>query len=281
MGEFSKYLGQLRKESGFKTPHEFWLKNGGKKVFGFSYVNYWKIEKGKLLPRPERLNIMAICLRLGLGSEKVKRLILAYLRELLGTQNAFDWIVGLIAEGSAARPEGTDKKLLRQALQVRYHSLKPEQEDAIYSSYAAYWIWATITDSFGVKKPEDLAEMFGVKVKEILSAAKTLAGQGLVKISSRGINCPIAGKSYLMSPSELNLTRRSKLRLYQARMIKAKGEISHRRYNILRADNIQLQNAYRSLDQALSDLSAYAIHEKTPSSHLFLAETNIVKLFKY
>ena len=64
MSEFSSYLARLRKEAGFNTAHEFYAKNDGRKVLKISYVNYWQIEKGDHLPRPQALEKIVACLRL-------------------------------------------------------------------------------------------------------------------------------------------------------------------------------------------------------------------------
>ncbi len=93
MKRFSRTLASLRKEAGFHTSYAFYHRNGGRRIFPFTYAYYAKIERGCGLPRGEWLPLLLKLLKIESVSESREALLRDYLCDLFGHEETFDLLV--------------------------------------------------------------------------------------------------------------------------------------------------------------------------------------------
>lgn len=280
--DFSSLLSRLRKEAGFGSPHEFWAKSGGARVLKLSYVNYWKIEQGKLLPKPERLSLLIACLRLMPEAREVQPLVHAYLKEYFGSDTAYQWLTAVLSK-PPENASGMGNQASRRLMRERVYHLNLEQHQAILHDFACYWMWMTLSEDKGIWKSADLAKMLKISEKQIIAGAKLLASRKLFEILPDGsIRCPLAGRHFVTLPVKASGEQNQrKILKYQNEMAKKNGLLKHRHYTVLRADERQLEHYYLHLNDAVRGAGAYSVSEKTDSSALFLVEGNIFRLLRY
>lgn len=83
---FGSVLARLRKEQGFATAHAFYKARGGRRVFGVAFTNYLALERGNSLPKGRRLEGLVAALGLEPGSRAARELVLAFLKDTLGSE---------------------------------------------------------------------------------------------------------------------------------------------------------------------------------------------------
>jgi hypothetical protein len=105
MMRFSETLVRLRKEAGFHTSYAFYHRNGGRRTFPFTYAYYAKIERGQGLPRGEWLDLFLQLLRIRSREDSRRRLVVDYLRDLMGDEKAFDALVDPLLKSSDLKKE--------------------------------------------------------------------------------------------------------------------------------------------------------------------------------
>src|SRR5579885_2903577 len=93
MGLFARSLERLRLEAGFPTPYAFYHRNGGRRVFPFTFAYYLKLERGRHLPRPEWLPVLLSLLRLPPSEELYGRFVTDYLRDHFGSEENYRSLV--------------------------------------------------------------------------------------------------------------------------------------------------------------------------------------------
>lgn len=280
MSDFSRTLVELRRRAGFETPFAFYSKKGGKRVFGFSYVNYWKIESGKTLPKAERLGVLLTCLGTPFNSSDADRFGRAYLKALVDSETAYDWLMGLLGAPKTAAPATITERALKHAIHTDLHHLTPKQNQALLSDYGTYWSFVLLCVEHSSLKAGEMAKRLGLTQSELLKSLKTLEKQKLVKLSSDGtVSSPLSGKHVKFLPhSALSPAEASRIRSYQQRMIKENGTLLTRTYCLPRAKEMEMASYTPHLTKAVDAVHVYSSCEGGPSSALFLVEGNIYRL---
>lgn len=281
---FSEAWVRLRQQAGFKTPHEFYSRSGGRKVLEFSFVTYWKIEKGQILPKPERLPILFSRLRLAPDGQEAAGLARAYLKEMMESEQAYEWLtraMGSAAASAAASGESIGERAIKRAVIGEIHRMSLEEVEAIFSSFASYWAFAVLSNrSVGVKV-EELAKKLGVTKAELEKGLKALAARKLAKKEEDGLwRSALAGKAVRYPPQDaMRAEARDRLREYHERMVKSKGQLISHAYNMPRAADLDMAAYFPHLSQAVSGVHVYNNAAESGGAAQFLIEGNIYRLF--
>lgn len=279
MGFYQEWV-RLRQQDGFKSARDFYIKSGAQKVLRFTYVNYWKIEKGEFLPKPDSLNLMVACLRRLPAPKDLERLLHAYLRDYLGSEAAYEWIMGIVSKKSNSQGSSPYQHAATAYLQRDIHHLSLEEHEAVHKSFASYWIWHVLSDDKKEWDASGLAKLLNIGLKETLAGAKILAAQKLIQIKPKNrLRCPLAGKHFFFYPKK-TLEKNYPGARYQAEMAE-RGDLLRRDFMILRADESDFQGYFAHLKEAISASSVYSTRENSPSSALFLVQGFIHRLLKY
>lgn len=275
---------KLRRDAGFKTPYEFYSRSGGRSVLQMSFVTYWKIEKGRILPKAERLGVLVSRLRLSADSPAVGDLARIYLRSLLGTEQAYDWMMRAISAQLSRPSSGTmADKAMQRAVWEDVCRLSVEQNEAILQDYASYWAFMLLANDAGTWEPGELAKRIGVKKPELSRALKSLGKLKLLKLQPYGkVGCPLAGRHVRLPPQEaLRQGVRHRFREYHERMIKTRGTLVSQSYSMPRAEEVELSSYFPHLNNAVTNAVVYSAAEGSPRTAQFLVEGNVYRLFPF
>lgn len=285
---FSRQLVACREAGGFKTPYAFYSKNGGKRVLRMSFTSYWRMEKGILLPKAERLSLLISCLRLPDEHGQSDALLRTYLRTLLGSETAYEWIIGRLAPKLPQRSADLTEIAVRRTLEAKNVQLSVDQFQAILRDYESYWAHALLCNDSRDWELAPLAKTLGVSAAALRAGLKNLAEHKVVRWNRDGtVRSPFAGKVARMPRADATSARdHERVRKYQRRMIKSRGRRTWNVYALPRAYEPELETFYPHLNKTVGSAHVYALsgepgEEKTGPTAMFLVEGNVYRLFPY
>ena len=135
---FSSVLARLRREQGFATAHAFYKARGGRRAFGVAFTNYLGLERGRSLPKGRRLEVLVAALGLEPASRAARELVLAYLKDTLGSETLTRPFEVLPLPDPAPPGWQIAENAARQALGGRSRRLTPEQYALLARDEATY-----------------------------------------------------------------------------------------------------------------------------------------------
>jgi len=101
---FGPMLATARREQGFSTAYAFYHGRGGKPMFGMTFANYARLERGVSLPKGPRVAHLIELLGLQPRDPAARALLRAYLADHLGSGALLD---AALRDGARERtPEG-------------------------------------------------------------------------------------------------------------------------------------------------------------------------------
>lgn len=193
---FGATLSRLRQESGFPTAYSFYHRNGGRKVFPFTFPHYRKIERGLSLPRPEWIPVFLSCLRLLPASRDTRELAKDYLRDAVGNTDVFRDLFEPLFAPEPAVPAG--QKVVRRLYTAQAVHLSVEQERLISSSQVRFWAFHCLSSSRTAVALSRLAPAVGASLQEARRAAEDLVAARLVRRSGRDrYVCPFSAANVI------------------------------------------------------------------------------------
>lgn len=278
--EFSQQLIKVRSAAGFATAYKFYHRNGGRRHFKFTFVHYNRIERGVSLPRPEWLQGIFLALRLLPTEAGASRLLIAYLRGLLGGGKNADYVLNPLLSGMNAVPDPAGPMDWMKANSSVH--LSPEEFSAIASSETAYWCAEALCNDSAAWRPEELAVKLGFAPAAVKSALETLGKTGLAVKSAGGkYKCRYQGK-FFTYPGRLEGMGKH-LDAVKSYWNKAgtNGRDFFERLELIRAEEGSVSNYRLQLAQTMDAANAYATHSGGETSGFFLIETRIKKIRKF
>ena len=285
---FSALLVECRRAAGFKTPHEFYRKSGGAKVLGFSAVSYWRMEQGRLLPVAERLPVIISTLRLPVDGDKTDALLRAYLKALLRSDTAYDWMMARLAPAGPRAPESFSDVAVRRVLAENYAPISRTQFSAIISDYAAFTAHLLLYHDQRAWTPAELAERLGVPRGAVLKSLRALAKAKVVAFVAGGaVRSGFAGKYVRLPPADVtDPADRARVVAYRAKMTAALGTSVWRNTVYVRAYEPELASYGAHLLKALQAAHVYEVpgkpgEEKPGPTALFMVQGQVTRLFSY
>ena len=281
MGLFSKSLVRLRIESGFTAPYAFYHRNGGRRVFPFTFAYYLKLERGEHLPRPEWLPILLSLMRIPPSNELYRRFVTDYLRDHFGTEENFQSLVGPLLATKHERRD--DQQTAKRLLSEQVYHLTPTQYKAIVSNAATYWAFECLVNDRGSFGPDDLARITGLPKAAFEAALKTLVAQKVARRVSGGkCKSPLAGKFY-MGPRDFPgmETHRKKFHRHIKDMVARRGALTHVSGIIFRAEAGAVHRCVAAMRDALEAASAYSVYEKAEGSGIYFLQIRARKALDF
>lgn len=281
MTRFAKSLITLRTEAGFQTPYAFYHRNGGRRVFPFTFTYYVQLEKGKHLPRAEWLPLLLNLLRIPPTDVLYQRFVTDYLRDLFVTdENYASLIAPLLAAAPGIKPgQQTAKRLLSEQA---YH-LTPTQYKALMSTPETYWAFECVVNDRASFCAAELAAISGYSVERLEAGLRLLKAQRLVKSVSKGrYKSPLVGKFYLLPKQFPGIEKyRKRLTSYLDGMVKKKGVVLHDSGVVIRAGAGDMHRAIAGFRDAIEAATAYSVYEKTDDSAIFQLNIRARKLLGF
>lgn len=279
---FSKTLVKLRKGAAFPTAYQFYHHSGGRDVLKLSFRKYLMIEKGINIPRPERLPLFLVLLRIPTGTAKAKELMTAYFKTSCGE----DFFDSMIAPFISTKPESMSsspmQETLKRALSDRIYNITPKQMEVIAKSPQTYWCFNVLANDTGSWDKKKLAELLKMSPVNIGKALKRLAKVGIVKEIKKGVfKSPLAGKTHRW-PLRRNLHPGIMRNIDKYREdMKSRGQLEYFCRNQLRVDELDFKTFLPFMANNVTACNAYSIKEKTEHSAFFLIESTVTKLFPF
>jgi hypothetical protein len=278
---FGQCLGRLRRQAGFSSAYHFYHGNGGRRHFGFTYVHYLRVEKGRSLPPAQRLPLLAIALRLSPGQEGAKALYLSYLRTLLG-QEAYETVLAplLSAQGPV---KGQSRAPLAWLTAQHTVHLTPDQFELLASDGDVYWCSEMLLNDSESWTIAALAEKLGRPDAAIKAALGKLEKGGLVRKAGSGrYRTKHPGKIFTF-PGRLASGKGAlaKIQGYWNDMHSKRGGEAGSRVELVRAEDGAMRSFRESLWQAVDGANAYATPIAGETTGFYLVEARMRRLMPF
>lgn len=279
MGDFSKCLVRLRREAGFPSAYRFYHSNGGRRTFPFTYVHYLRIEKGVSLPKPAWLARCLTALRLSPGEPGCRELSLSFIRDLLGSEQAFETLLApLLGRAEDRRPPGAEA--LRWLKAHHAVHLSPEQFKTLAGDEATYWCSEVLLNDAGSWTAGELARAAGLEEADARAGLRRLAAAGLARRTTKGrFKARQAGKFYTFPGRLAGMAGAlERVRGYWQRRLRREGREVLTRNELVRAESSAMRRYASALAETMDSANAYATHAKGEDTGLYLIESKVSRL---
>ncbi|MFC1522930.1 hypothetical protein ACFL6Y_11035 [Elusimicrobiota bacterium] len=281
---FSKVLVRLRKEAGFETAYQFFHKNGGQKVFKYSFTNYLRIENGTHLPQPDRLPLLSYLIRSPITPGQLQELVSAYLKTWLKSEELARWVKNALQDmpdKKTSLDPGTQalsKLTIEDNIQISIR-----QHKAILASSGSYWCYRMLASSKQPLTVQTLSKSASLSVKETESGLRILCKEGIAKRLKSGLyESQLPRKHHIFPPVQLqDSSTRGKSMKYITPMLKKRGESIAWHQSCFRVDLDKLYGFVSHLSESAKSLRAYSVSDKKDHSAFVMAEANVYKLFDF
>lgn len=278
MGRFSTELTRLRQESGFATPYAFYHKNGGRRVFPFTFAYYLKVERGESLPRAQWVPRLLSLLRIPPTQALHRAFALAYLADALG-EDAYDALLGpYLTPAPAAGP--VVEQMTKRLMSEQAVHLSIAQASGLAADEAAYWCFECLTNDRAGLLEEDIAGATGLPAPRVRAGLARLAALGLAKGAKGGRwRSPLAGRFYTFPRDYPALARdRERLRALHEGMAARRGADLFVGALLLRAEDGAMRRVAADVAAALESSGAWALDARGERSGLYKLEARVRRL---
>ncbi|MBI4345509.1 MAG: hypothetical protein HY553_01550 [Elusimicrobia bacterium] len=184
MQQFSKVLSRVRREAGYPTAYAYYHKNGGRRLFPFTYVHYLRFERAVSLPRPEWMPMLLFALRFPQHSTSVRELALAYVKALLRTEEAYHAVLAPLLAAAKERDFPEASAAQWRARQTVH--MTPKQFEAVSADPVVYWCSELVLNDSRSWSADELAPLLGAPPPKVRAALERLKEVKLVRPSSKG-----------------------------------------------------------------------------------------------
>ena len=281
MGRFAQELARLRQESGFATPYAFYHRNGGRRVFPFTFAYYLKVERGDSLPRAVWVPRLLSLLRIPPTKALHRAFALAYLEDSLGRE-AYDALLGpYLTPGPAVGP--VMEQLTKRLMSEQAVHLSAAQASALAGDEATYWCFECLSNDRGGLDENELAAATGLSVAAVRGGLARLAGLKLAKGNKGGRwKSPLAGRFYTFPRDYPALKRdRDRLRALQEKLIERRGSDLFTGAIVLRAEDGAMRRVAADVAAALESSGAWALDARGERSGLYKLEARVRRLTEF
>ena len=283
MSAFSASLLALRREAGFPSAYRFYHRNGGRKHFGFTYVHYLRLEKGAKAPRAEAFGAILKALRLAPSHEGARKLFRAYLLDVLGSQEAYEMVVGGLAETapkvSPTLAEGGFERLKREHLM----HMNVEQFTAVSRDESGYWISELLLNDQNSWDAKECAAKVGGTEADAAAALERLKKAKLLRETSPGRYRTRAPGKFWTFPGRTKGMEPllDRVRGYWDKMAAKRGGPFGERLELVRASSSVMRQYMNALHRAVDEANLAATHDKGEDTALFLIEGRVRTLLPF
>jgi hypothetical protein len=277
---FSKLFVKFRKEAGFDTAYHFFHGNGGRKVFQCTFSNYLRIEKGRTLPPPKRLQQLAHLLRLPLKPQELRALVEAYLEAWTDSRETAEWVgQALRMEIGREAPPDPSSQALRKVVRQEVRPVSMKEYEAIIKDRASYWCYRVLAGVDAEYTSAQLAEKTGLPEKEIKKALDSLREAGFVRKEKNGcFRSPFAGRFLLFpDPTALSPELVERPLKYNKDMAAKNGQLLMVRHCGTRVDLDRFEGFLPYFREAVRSAQAYSTSESTGRTGLVYVEGRVYK----
>lgn len=280
MGQFGKTLERLRTQAGFATAYAYYHRNGGRRVFPFSFSYYRKIERGLSLPKAAWLPVLVHNLRLLTSTEGARALTKALLSDLVGDEAVFrDYVEPLFIPAHSSPP---DHKAVRRFLTAGATQLTVEQCRTIYADAAAYWAFYCLSERRGPMTVPELSAATGQPAVALRAAAVRLVKARLLKSARKdSFMCPFAGSHTITPYGYPGWEQDNRRRLEFAVGVPGGGVSFFDMHGVARADGMSQSEMALILSEALEKCAAFSQPDDSQPTPMIHVRASVTRLFDY
>ncbi|MBI4424360.1 MAG: hypothetical protein HY554_11560 [Elusimicrobia bacterium] len=281
MDTFSKTLARVRRESGYPTAYAFYHKNGGRRLFPFTYVHYLRFERAVSMPRPEWMPMLLFALRLPQHSTNLRELNLAFLRALLRTDEAHSAVLAPLLAAAKERDFSESAAARYRAGQTVH--LSPAQFELVAADEATYWCSEVLLNDSASWTAEGIAEKTGMPLEKIRKALQNLVAAKLARASSKGrFKAREPGKLYSF-PGRLPGMNGPLKRIegYWEKMAKDRGGTVAWRMDLVRAPAARVAAYAGRLLEAVDSAADLSVKEQGDHTGFFFVRAEIRKVMPF
>lgn len=281
MEHFGKTFAALRAASGFSTAYAFYHRNGGRRVFPFTFAFYNKIERGLSLPRGAWLGLLLSMLRIPAGAADRRRLIIAYFKDCFADDDAFEALA--VPWLQAAPAPATRRHAIRRLVGDQAYHVTPAQFKAILSSRAAYWCFNCLIHSHKPLSPEELGAAARLETLAARAALARLAKARVARATGKGRYLSPLARRYCVYPRGYPGYGRDiqRLRSYIAAAYRSSGRELMDKGILLRAERASIDEVMRSFEETLEAASASSVYDSSEETAFFTLETRIRRILPF
>lgn len=272
---FGEALARARREQGFANAHAFYKASGGRRTLGVLYANYLAVERGRSLPRPERLPALLRALNLGEPSLQRRELVHAYLSALLGSGELLEDL-----RPGPAQAALSSEEVARQTIRQRSAQLELSQWTALARDEAAYYAHVYLLNSPGWSQAREVAAAVRFPLPRVRAALKALEKAKLAELSGERARSPLAYRFVRQLP-HLPSTVSLKAAILKKReaFAGARGSLVRRTTLTSRIGKENLERWFERLAETVRLLGAYGDAEKAPDTDVFYVDARVFKIF--
>ena len=271
MGHYNRELVRLREGAGFTTAYMFYHRNGGRRVFPFTYAYYLKVEHGDSLPKPKWVASILAGLRTRPSETDKYRLSRAYLLDLSENAEVFDALFSPYLGNTQDPPH---REAVKSLLGASSYNLTHDQFELIVSDAVTFWCFTALSSVSTAHTAAGLAEALGQSEDKVVRALDRLAKKKLVrKLAGKRYECPFDGR-YCSPPADapsqgLVEKMQAFIKDYSAR----RGKVLLNAGTFVRLESRAALEAVGALKETISTTSARALRDSGEDAALFSIET--------
>lgn len=272
MTRFGPALARLRRDGGFPTSYAFYHRSGGRRVFPFTFQYYLKIESGRSVPRPDWVPVIISALRVPPSDADYRALVTDYLKDLCGSEEAYEALIGPLAVAQTAAPAAP--ALIRKLMYSQAYTLSVAQLEALAASETTFWTFEYLCNTDVALDAGTLAERLGYPEKAVAAALKGLAALKLVRKTNGGRYRGILVARRFLYPTDSPVTRRARerVRAHVAAMAGRAGGDVARSGLIFRSTEENVRAAAADVKARLEQAQAGSVYEATERTAIYFLD---------
>ncbi len=272
---FGDELARARREQGFPNAHAFYKASGGRRTLGVLYANYLAVERGRSLPKPERLPALLRALNLGEPSLQRRELVHAYLTALLGSDELLEDL-----RPSPVQSALSSEEVARQSIRQRSAQLEIAQWTTLARDEAVYYAHVYLINSPGWSHAREVAAAVRFPLPRVRAALKALSSAKLAELSGERARSPLAYR-FVRPLAHLPATLGLKASILKKREAFAgeRGSLVQRTTLTSRVGKVNLDRWFERLTETVRLLGAYGDAEKADDTDVFYVDARVFKIF--
>lgn len=271
MGQYNRELIRLREGAGFTTAYMFYHRNGGRRVFPFTYAYYVKVENGRSLPKPKWAAAILAGLRTRPSGTDKFRLTRAYLADLSEESGVFD---AMFSPHLRSAQDPPHLEALKSLLGAASYNLTHGQFELIVSDPETFWCFTALSSISASRTAAELARTLGLAEAKAARALDRLAKAKLArKLAGGRYECPFDGR-YCSPPADgPSQGLVEKMRAHVERHSRLRGKTLLNAGTLIRMESRAALEAVSALKETISTASARAVREQGEDAAIFSVET--------
>lgn len=273
---FGAVLSRLRLEQGFTNAHSFYKARSGRRSLGLSFANYLALERGRSLPKPQRVPALLRALGLSEASAPWQELLRSYLADVLGSED----LLKALASPPAVSPELISGEVVRQSVRQRAVQLDLRQWRLLAADPAAYYCHVYLINSPGWSGEAEVARAVNLPAGRVRRALKALAAARIVEAKGGKARSPMAYKCLqALPPLPELLPIRAPILRSREEFAAGRGTLVQRRNVTTRMSRSGMERYFLKLSETVALAGVCGNAEKADDTDVYFVDARVFRVF--